>query len=212
MSTPGPNPYAPPSASLEPAAHGGPGGPPGELEAIRRRCIKREANIKSVGTLFLIGAALLGLGAIGGLIATVAGDVFTGLLIFVIAGGMATLYGFIARWLKQLEHRGRLAATILVGLGIAINVLSGIAEAVASGDPSQMPTTLGGSLGGMLIPGLILYALWSSPSETIFTAHYRDVVVPATPHIKYRSVVAIVLLVLLLLILVGAVVGVVLTA
>ena len=57
----------------------------------------------------------------------------------------------------------------------------------------------GRATGGMVLPVIALVILWSKPSETVFTEHYRNVVVPATPHIKHRSVLALVVLGLLLL-------------
>lgn len=194
------NPYAPPTAAGPSPAGWRSGEDPAQLEQIRRDCIKREANIKSIGFLFGLGAFGTGLAALamGGMV--LGGDLGFGLLMLVIVGGLATLYGFIAVWLRRLDPKGRIGATILISLSLAGGAFSNIIEAMRSGSAYAA----GRMTGGLVIPIIVLSLMWTKPAATIFSEHYRNVVVPATPHVKYTSVLALVLLGVLLLGLVTA--------
>jgi len=194
-----PNPFAPPAAGDaatgpapvddERAAH----------ETVRRAHIKREASIRSIGTLFLLGCILAVLASF----AAVVGMAVVGFTEILIYGVVSIIYGLTAYWLRNLDGKGRVVASILVGLGLVGNLswaVFTIPQAI------EEPPVFVGMLLPLLFLGAILYTLWSKPSNVIFSDHYRNVVVPATPHVKYRSKVAIVILVILLVILLAAVI------
>jgi hypothetical protein len=174
------NPYAPPKHDdVESAAR-----PTGEvaarMEVIRREHLNAETNVKGLGFLLYLGAAGL---IIGGL-ATVAGDALTGSLSFVV-GAALILSGY---WLRRLDRRGRLVYSIIATLGVVSMLLAGAGS-----------EALSYQLGRMFWPLLFLAVIWSAKASTVMTPHYRDVVIPATPHIKYKvSPVLLVLLVLLI--------------
>jgi hypothetical protein len=176
---PSANPYAPPKHD-EPFAVRPTDGSIAELEAIRRAHINAETNVKGLGVLIYIGAAAMILTALR--IATV--DAMIALLSLVFGG----VLGLSAYWLRRLDRRGRLVYTIVVALGF-VSMLFEIGS-----------ETFAGQLGRTLWSLLFLAMVWSRKASTVMTPHYRDVVIPATPHVKRKtSPVLIVLLVLLLL-------------
>lgn len=104
-------------------------------------------------------------GAIAGLFA--ARIPSPGFLIALVVAGLS-LYG--GRELRRLTPRGRLIQTVLMAfftLGAFLN-----------------PAVLFWDL-------IIVWALWSTQGRVVFSAHYREVVIPATPEVKYRPSILI---------------------
>ena len=195
-----PNPYAPPTADDAPRfAPTHDASAQAELEQIRLEHIKREANIKAIGTLFLVGCGLALLGSLALFVSTLSGGGLSYTLPFLaLMGVLGVVYGFIGVWTRKLLSAGRIGATLVIGLWLLFRLVQGVSTASEIGSSAPMAGV------GMaaLFPTLFLYVLWSDPSGTIFSDHYRTVVVPATPHVKYSSALAKVLLGVLLLILV----------
>lgn len=181
------NPYAPPQ-------HDGPdstsrlNGDSARLEAIRREHINAETNVKGLGILLYLGAAGLIMTGLAGF----ATDARAG-AVNVFLGGVL---GLSAYWLRRLDRRGRLVYSFIVALGVAGTLLDG------------GPEPLSYRLGRMFWPLLFLAIIWGAKASTVMTPHYRDVVIPATPHVKHKtSPLVIVLLVLLVLLIVAAIVA-----
>lgn len=160
-------------------------------ESIRRDHIRHEASIKSIGTLYFLGAIIaipLGLWLMGMVIfmnpiarsrwfpnpIELAMPLGAGLLYFVIGAAQLTA----AIGLRRLRPWARWTSVVLSALGLlAIPV-------------------------GTLISGYFLYLLLSRKGEYIFSPPYQHVIA-ATPHIKYRtSPIVIVLVVLLAIVLI----------
>jgi hypothetical protein len=160
------NPYAPPKHD-EPDVAARPTGDAARFEAIRREHLNAEANIKGLGIVLYLGAAGLIMTGLPGL----AADVLFGSLSILIGGVMA----LSAYWLRRFDRRGRMIFSIIVALGVLGMVLRG-----AGPEPAAY------QLGRMLWPMLFLLVLWAQKASTVMTPHYRDVVVPATPHIEYK--------------------------
>jgi formate/nitrite transporter FocA (FNT family) len=170
------NPYAPPKARVEDIVP-----ETGEAGAIRREHIKREAAIRSIGTLYYLGGGVLCLAAIGmifGSVNNISRSLPAGIggAIVIVIGGLSL---FVARGLRQLRPWARTTTVVLSVIGLV-----------------RVPL-------GTLINAYILYLLLSQQGRRIFQSDYADIVA-ATPDIKYRSsVVTWVLLGILVLLLVG---------
>jgi hypothetical protein len=158
------NPYAPPKHDA-PAATGDP-----ELEAIRRKHINTETNVKTLGIPLCLGAVMLILGVVER-----AGADPIAALVSCALGGALVLGGY---WLWRLDPRGRMVYTVLVALGF------GTAMFRCAGDLT--PYQEGYEFGRTLWPIAMLAILWVEKASTVMTPHYRDVVIPATPHVKRK--------------------------
>ncbi|MFN7625876.1 MAG: hypothetical protein ACK5PZ_03525 [Pirellula sp.] len=187
------NPYAPASATTG-------GYVQGQIfdisdaEMIRKQHLSHEASIQGMGSLYLLGGVL---GSLGGLVyggmgiaamsgvagaipdgdgpgptPAVMGGMFVGIGVFVLAVSMAQLY---AGWtMRKLDPKGKILAIIVTAIGLL-------------GFPC-----------GTLISAYTLYLLLSPKGEFIYSPQYKEIRA-ATPHIKYRSIVAWVLLALILI-------------
>jgi hypothetical protein len=183
------NPYAPPKHDDSGPVERPTDGATAHYEAIRRAHINAETNIKTLGILLFIGAGGL---AITGFATLVSTDVLYGMLSIILGGAL----GLSAYWLRRLDRRGRWIYSGLVALGV-INVLM-----------DASPAQFSFQLGRLFWPILFLAVIWANKASTVMTPHYRDVVIPATPHVKRKtSVVLIVLLVVLVLVLIAVAVA-----
>ena len=176
------NPYAPPKARVEdvvPFAT--------EADAIRREHIKTEASVRSIGSLYYIGATficILGIAMLAGsanFSRTLVGR--TG----VPAGVMGAFYlvlgvllFFVARGIRQLRPWARITAIVLACIGLL-----------------NAPT-------GTIINIYILYLLFSKKGKRIFESDYPQIIA-ATPDVKSKTsaVTWFLLAVLIMLVLVG---------
>jgi hypothetical protein len=133
-------------------------------EAIRREHLSHEASIKAVGFLYYLGGVLVTLGtlvAIGGAAKEPAG---AAVMLLVLAIGVAQ---FVAGWgVRALRPWGRVVGCVLSGLGL-----------------------LGFPL-GTIINAYILYLFLSKKGRTIFSPEYQQVIA-ATPHVKYKTSIAV---------------------
>jgi hypothetical protein len=148
------NPYAAPTAPVEDVPANA------EAEAIRKAHIKHEASIKSVGTLYFLGAILATLGGLFGLAGApqAQGDLVASAVMLALGVAM-----FFVSWgVGRLRSWGRTAGCVLSGIGLI-------------GFPI-----------GTLINGAILYVFLSKKGRTIFSPEYQQVIA-ATPHVKYRT-------------------------
>lgn len=144
---------------------------PDDSEAIRREHIKHEASVRSVGSLYLLGSILLTLIGVGGLLTafgdsgetTTEGLPAVASVLFLL---FAALQFQVGRWLRALNPKAKIPATILAIIGL-----------------------LGFPI-GTLINAYILYLLNSKKGVTVFSAEYAAVRA-ATPHIQYKTSVIV---------------------
>lgn len=183
----------------------------GEDEAIRRRYLGHEASVKSIGSLYYLGAILVGL-AMGAAIWGVAseggndgGAVFAAAALAV-AFALTSAMGY---GLSNLKNWARWIAVVLMGLGM-LNNLANMGIALAMGPDSVPGYVFGVSAIGLLIAGYILYLLVSPAGSMVFSPAYKGVMA-RTPHIRYKtSIVLKIFLGLIVFVLLLAVVGAVL--
>jgi hypothetical protein len=183
------NPYAAPADA---AVISGPTGSGSEAEAIRRQYLKHEASIKSIGTLYMIGAVLL-----------------IPLSLFLIGGSVVAM--------RTRQELGPLESGFGIVFGVVCAVLGAVQLALAIGlrrlrTWARWGATAFATIGllgfpvGTLINIFILYLLLSKKGAYVFSAPYQQVIA-ATPHVKYRtSRVVIVVLLLLLAVIIAAIV------
>ncbi len=136
-----------------------------QAEAIRRRHLTHEASVQSIGTLYLIGAVLVILGSASGVVLALIerrGATLESLAVSAIPLVLGGIYIIVGRWLRLLDPKGRMPATLLAVIGL-------IAFPI-----------------GTLINGYILYLLQSKKGATVFSPEYREIIA-ATPHIKYKT-------------------------
>jgi hypothetical protein len=154
-----------------------------EAEAIRKEHIHHEASIRSVGTLYLLGSALLifaGIASLAGLNPDKRPPVSElpswFMPFFFIT--LACIQFQVGRWLRALNPKARTPATVLAILGLFAFPL------------------------GTLINAYILYLLRSKKGATVFSESYCEVV-KATPQIKYKTSIIIWILLGLVVLMLG---------
>jgi hypothetical protein len=184
------NPYAPTS-------HIGTAAPmASDVEAYRRRYLNHEASVKSIGTLYMLGAIIMvpmGLAILAFLISGTRPNADPGgAVVVAVAGclyaGLGLLQGFVAVGLRRLRNWARIVAVVFSVLGlIAIPI-------------------------GTLISAYFLYLLVSEKGRIVFSDEYKHVI-EQTPHIVYKtSVVVWILLILLIALISFGLVAAVVTA
>ena len=168
-------------------------------EEIRRRHLKHEASVRSIGTLYYISAAFWGVATIFvavfhvgvltlvALRAEAAGRppmdpiglllMFVGLALYCV---LAVVSYFLGRGLRRLNPRMRMPVGILSAIGLLAFPL------------------------GTMINGYILYLLFCEKGKIVFSPEYQEVR-RQTPHMRYKTskVVWILLALLLVLLLLG---------
>ena len=169
------NPYAPPLTDFA----GLMGSEMSEAERIRRQYLNHEASVKSIGSLYLIGAIALtvvsvpailirppaALADLGGLGVTV---------------GLIALSFLVGRGLRRLQRWTRVPVVVLALIGL-----------------------LGFPL-GTVINAYILYLVVSPKGTYVMSDEYRTII-EQTPHVQYRSWgCLIVLLIVIVAMLAGA--------
>jgi hypothetical protein len=173
------NPYAAPNANTAHVEIGG------VAELTRRDHLHTEVSIQAVGRLYLLGCVLILLAFVSIFIASMA-EIRDGSISLISllpaalwALGLCTAYGAAGFGLRKFKPWARIVATIIAAIGLI-------------GFPI-----------GTIIGGYILYLMWNKKGRTIFTAAYLDVIA-ATPHIKYKTSIAIWIILGIILLLVAA--------
>tara|TARA_R110002049_G_scaffold2750_2_gene21470 strand:- start:259205 stop:259870 length:666 start_codon:yes stop_codon:yes gene_type:complete len=172
------NPYAPTADVSSPETDHD------DAETMRKFYLSHEASVKSIGTLFFLGAiflVLIGLSVLASMLGAANhpdpnARVIVGVigLVYLVMGLFQGLTGVAIR---QLRPWSRIAAIILSGIGL-----------------------LGFPI-GTLISGYFLYLLVSEKGKMVFSPAYQKVI-QQTPHIKYKtSIIVWILLGILLFIL-----------
>ncbi len=170
------NPYAPP------ADQSVMGSPLSDVESVRQAHINHEASLKSIGTLYILGAIIL---------------VPMGLVLIVLAFPKAN---------PQVEPA---ESVIIAGVGMAYLVIGLLQCAIAVGlwklqTWARWTAVVLSAIGllaiplGTIIAGYFLYLLLSQKGTVVFSDQYKQIIA-ATPHIKYKTSKILVLLLLLLL-------------
>jgi hypothetical protein len=155
------------------------------LEAHRRGHLNAETNIKTIGFLLYIGAfACITTG-----LPRLTIDLVDGMILVATGSGL----GFAGYLLRRLDPRGRTLYTVIAAIQIVV---------VLATDTDNAP----GYLGQLFWVVLMVALLWWGKASVVMAPHYREVVVPATPHIKYKTspllvVLGVVLLGILILLL-----------
>lgn len=192
------NPYA--ATAFSSTAPAGDFGSQGSAEEVRRKFLNHEASVRSIGALYLFGSALQLLAGVGMVIslivilingpnpddpnATVAGVALPAVVLLAFSG----LQYWVGMGLRRLQPPARVVASVFSVLGLlAIPI-------------------------GTLISGYFLYLLLSKKGEFVFSPEYARVRA-ATPHIKYRtSIIVVIAVALLFLLLFLGVIGFFLSA
>jgi hypothetical protein len=180
------NPYAAPQAEIGTTAWDF-GLGDDEAEYIRRTHLNHEANIKSIGSLIILGGIFLTLGAV--LIVSGVGNnpgATTPLPTWV-----ATLYGILGPvsivlgvGLQRLQPWARWTQVVLAVLGM----LGGVVNTIVTIRTQPQLSELIGCFAvvGFLINGCYLYLLLSPKATMIFSSQYKEIIAK-TPHIRCRT-------------------------
>ena len=171
------NPYAAPQSVITP-----PPVPNTDAELIRNQHLSHEASVKSVGTLYYLGAIILLLGLLSSAVPVIPllGSMGGYELALILGGGLLVFTLIVLQWklatgLRQLRPSVRIPTIVLSIIGL-----------------------IGFPL-GTLISAYILYLMFASKSKMVFSPEYQQVITD-TPHIRYRSsVLKSVLVVILIL-------------
>jgi len=148
------NPYAPPMTDDA----GWMGGEMSEAERIRRQYLNHEASVKSIGTLYLVGAIAMTVVSVPAtFLGPPAGPWELGVLI-----GLIVLFFCVGRGLRRLQRWTRVPVVVLAVIGLF-----------------QFPL-------GTIINAYILYLMLSPKSAYVMSDEYRTII-EQTPHIRYRS-------------------------
>jgi len=154
------SPYAPPQSVVADAPTA-----TSQAEAIRRDHVRHEIQLKSVGSLYYLGAIMVVVSAVT-LISALASDKNGSLPRLL--GGMAAFYAvfgvvavFLGYGFRRLKPWVKIPGTILSIIGLV-----------------GIPV-------GTLINGWILYLIHCKKGQTILSPGYQDIIA-ATPHVKYR--------------------------
>jgi hypothetical protein len=174
--SPASNPYTPPKHE-----HGVPvvTAEVAALEAHRRAHLNAETNIKTVGFLLYLAA----FGCLAGGLPRLTFDLVGGMVLVAVGSAL----GWAGYLLRRLDPRGRTLYTVIAAIQIVV--------VLATNTDNNVPGILGQLFWVMLMVAL----LWWGKAGVVMTAHYREVVVPATPHIKYKTSPLVIVLGLLLL-------------
>ena len=153
------NPYAAPKAAVEDvSAHP-------EADAIRREHISHEASIRSIGTLYYLGAFFMIAGTLTAFFVESSSRTrlsAAAVVMLALFALLATGFFVLGRGLRALQPWSRIPTTILAVLGLA-------------GFPL-----------GTLINSYILWLIHSRKGRLILSPDYAAIV-EATPDVKYRT-------------------------
>ncbi|MDZ4405582.1 hypothetical protein [Prosthecobacter sp.] len=170
------NPYAAPQSQVLQVTS--------QAELDRRQHINTEATIKSVGTLYYLGAFVLILVGIAGLAGSRLDKDVSPLLLGAILLAVGVGQGVVAYGLNRLQSWARIPTVIFSCLGLFAFPL------------------------GTLINAYILVKVLGKQGKFVMTPEYKEIIA-ATPHVKRKtSVVTWVLLILLIIVLIGVIAAV----
>ena len=153
------NPYAAPKAAVEDVSAYP------EADAIRREHISHEASIRSIGTLYYLGAFFMIAGTLAAFLLESRSRTHLSAgpaVILAFFGLLATGFFLLGRGLRALKPWARIPTTLLAVLGLA-------------GFPL-----------GTLLNSYILWLIHSKKGKLILSPEYADIV-DATPDVKYRT-------------------------
>jgi hypothetical protein len=156
-------------------------------EMLRKKYLNHEAAVRSIGTLYYLGAVVLIFAGVFSLIAKPPSPSLhaaVGIFIIMLAIG----YFYVGRGFRLLDPKIKVIGTILAAIGLL-----------------SFPI-------GTLINAYVLYLIHSQKGKMVFSEEYRQVI-QATPNIKYKmSLVVVVLLAILVFAILLAGVGLVVSA
>jgi hypothetical protein len=165
------NPFESPQTSNEDYVPDAPFDPT-NAESIRRKHLSREANIQSLGAIFLIGSVTFGVGGVALIFAAFENlededpliDTSFYILFAVFSAGISLLHGWIGVGLCRLDRTIRLLAILLCVLWLA-------------GFYAVLPVAIS-------VVGVIM--LLGQRADYVFSPEYQRIRA-ATPHIRYGS-------------------------
>jgi len=173
----------PPARAASAAAAPVLAGRPADAEEIRKKNLNHEAAVKSIGTLYYIGAIFIVFAAVASFFSTDKATQGVKIGMMIIFALFAWAYVWIGGGLRKLDPKVRTVATILTALGLLAFPL------------------------GTLINAYILYLLLSAKGKLVFSPEYHAII-EATPQIKYKMSIVVWILLILLVALVATGVGV----
>ena len=150
------NPYQAPVTFDDPLSTASQGG---DAESIRRAHIKHEAQVKSIGSLYWIGAAFILIGLFFLPVSNMKRDDWTGLAVL---AGLLVFQIVVGAGLRRLKPWARVASIILSALGLLAFPI------------------------GTIINLIILIILGSKKNRVVFSQDYQAIIA-ATPHVKYKT-------------------------
>jgi hypothetical protein len=185
------NPYAAPVAAV--GKPGGASGESGRAEEIRRAHIGHEASIRSIGSLYYLGAIFSGLGIILGILfATgvipvrqqdeeVLGGPVLGMILAAIYTVAFALNFALGYGLRALQNWARWTVVVLMAPGLLFAFVMAVISALRNPLAGVLLLILGG-----VIPAYIIYLLVSPKAGVIFSREYKEIIAQ-TAHVKYRT-------------------------
>ncbi|MFM7517944.1 MAG: hypothetical protein ACKO3V_13460 [Pirellula sp.] len=160
-----------------------------QAELIRTSHLSHEANIQSLGCLYLLGG-------IGGAISGVA----------YVAIGIGMLCNLIPAMEDQPQMDATVAGVMQIGIGVVTLAMSFLQLYAgrtmqtlnASGKIAAIIVSVFSLFGCPCIGIFALYLLLSSKGEMIYSPQYKEIV-QATPHIRYKTSIVVWILLFILL-------------
>lgn len=170
------NPYAPTAHTSDLAA-----APASDVEGYRRAHLNHEASVKSIGTLYLIGAVIL----------------------------LPLSLGMAFTWFTNPSSPAALVVALLyLAFGLFQGAVGWGVYKLAPW--TRIPAVIYSVLGllwfpiGTLVSAYFLYLLLSEKGRVVFSPEYRRVI-EQTPHVKYKTSIVVWVFLGLLLLLVGVI-------
>ena len=170
-------------------------------ELIRKQHINTETNVKGLSSLILLGSvftffSLFTLSELRNSPNLYGMDDYINVIM-----GMAIVQGvllFISGLkLRKMQAIGAKLYAVSVFLGFSTIFIDMNMLDIPS---DQMAYVIGQHVGGMIIPLLILGFLFSKKARYVYTDEYRLKVIPATPHVKYKSPWLILLIIIIVIV------------
>jgi len=173
------NPYAAPESEILPDHHD-----LNDAEATRNKYLKHETNLKSFGSLnYLAGGVLLLAGLSAIIIALTEGLDAGGTIVAFVFIALSGIYIFVGRGLRTCNPIVKIPATILAILGLL-----------------NIPV-------GTLLSIFLLYLMFNKDGKVVLSKEYQEVMA-ATPHIKYKTPLCLIIIVAIFLIAIVAAIAI----